>query len=350
MIPKIIHYCWFGNAPLPELAIKCISSWKRFCPDYEIKEWNEDNFDIACCPYVAEAYLKKKWAFVSDYARFWILYNYGGLYFDTDVELIKSIDDIVERGAFMGVEKCFDPQAFYTNKQDFKSKIDELTHQKLNVNPGLGLAAAPGLGLAAAPGLGLYKEILDYYQNEHFISKSGNLNLTTVVHRVSSILLRHQIIAINNDMLAVSSFNGEREIYIYQKDFFCPFDYETYAPTKAHNNIEMLKDITSNTRSIHHFAASWHTRSMKVARSINRFFARHGKSHSIANKLIAAPFILINKWREVGSIGTLKFVANKLTPPPRVSNLACVTYRKQFYDYRIVLSNSGIIYRDGVAA
>ena len=104
MIPRIIHYCWFGGNQLPELAQKCIESWKKYFPDYEIKEWNESNFDLNCCDYVKEAYTAKKWAFVSDYARFWILYNYGGLYFDTDVEVIRDMSEIVNRGAFMGCE------------------------------------------------------------------------------------------------------------------------------------------------------------------------------------------------------------------------------------------------------
>ena len=104
MIPKIIHYCWFGRNPLPELAQKCIASWRKYLPDYEIKEWNEDNFDVNMIPYTAEAYKAKKYAFVSDYARFWILYKYGGLYFDTDVEVIKPMDDIIARGPFMGCE------------------------------------------------------------------------------------------------------------------------------------------------------------------------------------------------------------------------------------------------------
>ena len=85
MIPKVIHYCWFGHTPLPPLAEKCIASWKKFLPDYEIKEWNEDNFDVNIIAYTAEAYEAKKYAFVSDYARFWILYREGGIYFDTDV-------------------------------------------------------------------------------------------------------------------------------------------------------------------------------------------------------------------------------------------------------------------------
>ncbi len=104
MIPKVIHYCWFGGNPLPESAQKCIASWRKFLPDYEIKEWNESNFDVNAIPYTAQAYAAKKYAFVSDYARFSILYDNGGLYFDTDVEVIRPMDDIIENGPFMGFE------------------------------------------------------------------------------------------------------------------------------------------------------------------------------------------------------------------------------------------------------
>ncbi len=92
-IPKIIHYCWFGGKPLPKMANKCIASLKKYLPDYEIKQWDESNFDVNIIPYTQQAYEAKKYAFVSDYARFWILYNYGGLYFDTDVKVIKSMED-----------------------------------------------------------------------------------------------------------------------------------------------------------------------------------------------------------------------------------------------------------------
>ena len=104
MIPKTIHYCWFGKTPLPTFAKECIKSWRKYLPDYEIKEWNEESFNVNIIPYTKEAYESKKYAFVSDYARFWILYNYGGLYFDTDVEVIKPMDDIIKKGAFMGCE------------------------------------------------------------------------------------------------------------------------------------------------------------------------------------------------------------------------------------------------------
>lgn len=104
MIPKKIHYCWFGRKPLPESAKKCIASWKKFFHDYEIIEWNEDNYDVNKIPYIQQAYEAKKYAFVSDYARFDVLYQYGGVYFDTDVEVIRPFEDILEKGAFMGCE------------------------------------------------------------------------------------------------------------------------------------------------------------------------------------------------------------------------------------------------------
>lgn len=211
MIPKMIHYCWFGGNPLPADAKRCIESWERFFPEYEIKEWNERNFDINCCDYVKEAYAAKKWAFVSDYARFWVLYHEGGLYFDTDVEVIKDMSDIIERGSFMGCE------------------IDNHCIHGLGVNPGLGLGASPGLCL--------YKEILDYYERLHFFS-GENITETVVTH-TSQILRSHGWIG-----------NGKIEqiadVTIYPPEYFCPMDYKTGK-----------LDITPNTRSIHWYTASW---------------------------------------------------------------------------------------------
>ena len=123
MIPKVIHYCWFGRNPLPDSALKCIESWKKYLPDYEIVQWNEDNFDVNSIPYVAEAYAARKYAFVSDYARFYVLYNQGGVYFDTDVEAVAPLDDILEKGPYMGMERALSGE--------------------MAVNPGLGFAAEP---------------------------------------------------------------------------------------------------------------------------------------------------------------------------------------------------------------
>ena len=104
MIPKVIHYCWFGNNPKPKMVKKCINSWKKYCSDYEIIEWNENNFDVNYCDYVKEAYEAKKWAFVSDFARLWIIYNCGGIYLDTDVEIIRNLDELLNDKAFFGFE------------------------------------------------------------------------------------------------------------------------------------------------------------------------------------------------------------------------------------------------------
>ena len=220
MIPKIIHYCWFGRSPLPELAKKCIISWKKYLPDYEIKEWNEDNFNVNIVPYTAEAYKAKKYAFVSDYARFWILYKYGGLYFDTDVEIIKPINDIIEKGAFIGCE---------------------LSPCGKNLCPSI----APGLGLGASPGLSLYKEILESYNNRHLYSKNGVLGETVV--QIITKMCKERMPHI--DLSVITTFQG---IYCYPWEYFSPI----IACTGK-------KHISVNTRSIHHYTATWKKKKKK---------------------------------------------------------------------------------------
>lgn len=228
MIPKIIHYCWFGRNPLPELAQKCIASWRKYLPDYEIKEWNEDNFDVNMIPYTAEAYKAKKYAFVSDYARFWILYKYGGLYFDTDVEVIKPMDDIIARGPFMGCENEAGKGA-----------------TKLGVNPGLGLGTNPGLGL--------YKEILDYYITITFsLEAIKNFEMETVVTITSRIIASKGIDKIES----IQNVGG---VFLYPPEYFCPLDYATG---------KLM--ITAKTVSIHHYNASWLTPSRKIKDKIKR--------------------------------------------------------------------------------
>lgn len=213
-IPKMIHYCWFGRNPLPELAIKCIESWKKYLPDYEIKEWNESNFDVNIIPYTKEAYQCKKFAFVSDYARFWVLYNYGGLYFDTDVEVIKPLDDIIGRGPFMGCENEAGSEATT-------------------------IGVAPGLGLGVNPGLGLYKEILDFYSTIHFINVDGTQNIHTVVEYTTNILVKYGLRDINE----IQECAG---VLVYPKEYFCPMSFKT---KEMH--------ITHNTYTIHHYSGSW---------------------------------------------------------------------------------------------
>lgn len=224
MIPKVIHYCWFGRNPLPPLAIKCINSWKKYFPDYEIKEWNEDNFDVNIIPYTQEAYKAKKFAFVSDFARFWILYNYGGIYFDTDVEVIKSFDDILIRGSFMGCE---------TDSSNFSSST---------VNPGLGLGSTSHNEV--------FREIINMYKNIHFLEEDGSMNQKTVVSYTTEILYNFGFK--NSDEIQVCA-----DISIYPVDFFCPIS---------------VKDgklrITNKTHSIHHYAQSWQSPIRKYGRKI----------------------------------------------------------------------------------
>ena len=215
MIPKVIHCCWFGGNPLPEFAVKCIDSWRKYMPDYEIKEWNESNFDINIIPYTQEAYEAKKYAFVSDYARFWILYKYGGVYFDTDVEVIRPLDEIINRGAFMGCE------------------IDGL-------DPHYGdIAVAPGLGLAVEAGHEVYKAILEKYAELRFYNEDGSLDTTTVVQHTTRVLKQFGL----QNITGIQNINN---IYIYPQCYFNPFDDATGRLNK-----------TSDTYTIHWFSKTW---------------------------------------------------------------------------------------------
>ena len=236
MIPKVIHYCWFGRNPLPESAVKCIESWRKYMPDYEIKEWNEDNFDVNMIPYTTEAYSVGKYAFVSDYARFWVLYHYGGVYFDTDVELIKPIDDIVEKGPFMGIEVM--------------CKVDPVEFVGYPM-------VAPGLGLGAPAGIEFYKKVLDYYSEQRFLNDDGSIVEGTVVSHMTRLLIRE-------GLQKKSGMQHIAGIWIYPEDYFNPFDDLTGRLNK-----------TENTRSIHWFARSWQKQSpikMWLSRMSHRIF------------------------------------------------------------------------------
>jgi mannosyltransferase OCH1-like enzyme len=235
MIPKIIHYCWFGGKPLPKSAEKCIASWRKFLPDYEIKEWNESNFDVNCMRYTAEAYAARKYAYVSDYARFWVLYRYGGLYFDVDVEIIKPLDDIIARGPFMGCEEAYTEGA---------------TPSALGV--------APGLGLGVNPGLGLVKELLDNYEATSFEAENQDRNAgiyKTVVQYTTELLVERGLK--NTD--EIQCVDG---IYIYPKEYFNPLEH-----------INQMH-ITENTRSIHWYDGTWQPKSVKWRRRFVRLLGQ----------------------------------------------------------------------------
>ena len=216
VIPKVIHYCWFGGNPLPELALKCIASWKKFLPDYEIKEWNERNFDVYQAPYIAEAYRLKKYAHVSDYARFWILYHYGGVYFDTDVEVIRPLDDLLAKGSFVGFE-C--------------QEGTPLDNPNGNLNPGLGVAVPPKHPF--------FRMMLDFYNHHHFAKWNGR-NSGNITHKVTQFIDYDHKETLEGGIVRVS------DLLVYPIEYFCPLNYYTGE-----------KNITENTRTIHHYMASW---------------------------------------------------------------------------------------------
>lgn len=230
-IPRKIHYCWFGGNPLPALAKKCIASWQKYLPDYEIIRWDESNYDVNKILYTKEAYSVQKYAFVSDYARFDILYQHGGLYFDTDVELIKDMNDIVQRGAFMGCDRASNPKLRSTN---------------------IYLVSA-GLGLGCEANNPLYKEILDAYALRYFQQKDGSCDLTTVVKIVTDIFQKH---GFNNQMQQIQNVEG---ISIYPPEFFAP-----------RNGLFNRYTLTSNTYSIHHYAASWMSTGGKLRAALSK--------------------------------------------------------------------------------
>lgn len=216
MIPKIIHYCWFGGNPIPSEYKRYIETWKEYLPDYEIKEWNEKNFNVNCIPFVSEAYGVKKFAYVSDYARLKILYENGGVYFDTDVEVIRNMDDLMVKGPWMGIEK----------------------HKS---TPNDNDQVAVGLGFAVEPYNPIIKEIMAFYENTHYIFPDGHMEQITIVPIVTNVLRKYGLPYRINEPVKVKG------ITIYPWDYFCP--QEGF----QHNEIE----CTVNTYTIHHYSASW---------------------------------------------------------------------------------------------
>lgn len=208
MIPKIIHYCWFGGNKMPRLALKCIESWKKHLPEYELKLWNESNFDINCNTYVKQAYIHKKYAFVSDYVRLYALYNYGGIYMDTDVEVLKPLDGFLHHKAFSGFEN------------------------EVNISTGI---------MGAKKKNAWIKTLFDNYNNRHFIDKNGRMDITTNVSIATK--LSKQCGLIQNNMRQVLKTG---EVNIYPDYYFCPY-----------NAITGVNHINSKSHVIHHYLGSW---------------------------------------------------------------------------------------------
>lgn len=226
MIPKVIHYCWFGTKELPEEAVKCINSWKKILPNYELKLWNQENFDLDLYPYAREAYDNRKFAFVTDVVRLFALYHEGGIYMDTDVEVLKSYDPFLHHVAFSGFE---------TNK------------------------TFPTGTMAAEKGSVWAKELLDQYEGRHFILPDGSFDYTTNTITITKYMLSKGMIANNK----LQDFPGL--ITAYPSEYFCPKDHTTG-----------LIHVTDKTVCIHHFAGSWlpMTPMMRLRHNLKMFFSR----------------------------------------------------------------------------
>ena len=210
MIPKVIHYCWFGNGEKSESVLKCIESWRKFCPDYEIKEWNETNYDVTKNKYMREAYEEKRWGFVSDYARLDIVLENGGIYLDTDVELIAGLNEFLDCQSYFGFERAAD-------------------NYYINTGSGFGsLANNPFL-------LGLR----DSYNNFSFRNEEGILQLTPCPI-VNANFFSDYGFRMDNTYQVI---NGN---VVYPSEYFSPFSWTN-----------MRGKLSKNTVSIHHYDTSW---------------------------------------------------------------------------------------------
>lgn len=257
MIPKIIHYCWFGNGEMPDKDKKNIESWRKLNPDYQIIRWDESNYDVNKNAYMAECYSIPKWGFVPDYARTDIIYHHGGFYFDTDVELKKPLDCLLDENCVMGFEKK-----------------DSVNH---------------GHGFAAEKGNPILKELLDFYNSIHFINSDGSLNMTASPVYITQLLVKHGLV-----------LNGKEQyvddVHVYPMEYFCPKDYLTGEIT-----------LTSNTVSVHHFNLSWmNEKDIQKMKEAGELSKRYGEF--IGRNIVDIKYA----FKEDGASGIAKIIREKV--------------------------------------
>lgn len=209
LIPKKIHYCWFGRKPIPQKNLEWMASWKKYCPDYEVIRWDEDNYDVTKNAYMHEAYKAGKWGFVSDYARLDIIYHYGGIYLDTDVELIRSLDDLLYQKAFAGIDRSRD--------------------------------ISLGLGFGAQEGCQIIKELMDMYETVSLLNKDGTYNLTVAPALQRTFFQKKGYI--NN-----GEYQLLKDMTVYPEKVLSP---------KCNWTGRIL--LTVHSFSIHHYDGSWTT-------------------------------------------------------------------------------------------
>lgn len=215
MIPKKIHYCWFGQNEKPETVQKMLNTWRQKLPEYEIIEWNEENFDVSSNIYTEQAYEAKKYAFVTDYVRLYAVYNYGGIYMDTDVEVIKELDDFLIHDAFTGCEN------------------------ERNCVTGL---------MGGIAGHRWYEDLLSNYQDRSFYKHDGSFDLTTNTKTITEITTNIYGWRPIDELQTLN-----QGLVIYPSDYFCAKSWDSGVIFK-----------TENTYTIHHFAGSWKSSKEKM--------------------------------------------------------------------------------------
>ena len=215
MIPKIIHYCWFGKNPKPPLAEKCIRSWREKCPDYEIIEWNEDNVNIKDCPlYVRQSYKEGRWAFVTDYVRLKVVYEQGGIYLDTDVEVLKPFDSLLEEKSFFGIEG-----------EEF---------------------VATGLGFGSEAGTKILADLMNDYEGISLYQEKGVIDVTACPARNTKIFKKYGFEPQNKLQRL------DDGVLVLPTEFLCPMNY-----------ITKELNITDATFSVHWYSSSWIDKKIK---------------------------------------------------------------------------------------
>lgn len=257
MIPKIIHYCWFGGKPLPDKVKEYIETWKKNLPGYSIKQWDESNFDLESSPiYVKQALERKKWAYVTDFVRLNALVNEGGIYLDTDVEVLSSFDKFLEHEAF----SCFE------NEVEVSTAI-----------------------LGCEKGHPLFKEFLETYYDRKFILDDGTMDLTTNVVILTGLCKKYGLVS-NNNLQTVGGLT------VYPKEYFSPKSYETGEIHK-----------TKNTVAIHNFAGTWQSKEYAISFAIKQKLNKYGTIGRLTGIVIAFPFTFIDHVKFAGWSNSIKY-------------------------------------------
>ncbi len=216
-IPKIIHFCWFGHGQMDDKMKHCFSTWEKYCPDFKIMKWDEETFDLDSCTYAKQAYERKRWAFVTDYVRFKALQQYGGFYMDTDMELLKPLDDLLDNKTVFS----------------FKQKVPGM--KQFGITSGI---------IGTVPNNELFNPLIEQFESRSYINKDGEEDITPIAKFLTDLLCEHGGRQDN-------SFQKLDGITVYPNDYLCP------TILRSGETVEI--QVTENTYAIHHFTGTWRT-------------------------------------------------------------------------------------------